>query len=99
MIDDIPDAEALRQHHTNIGIVAALINMTSAYLNSPDGSGEEEMAELELADAIQRMSQMPEEIIGNALLALTSLIVGVAEPEEVQAWFDHQAQKIAEAME
>lgn len=95
---DFMDEATLRAHHTTIGAVAGLINLTSAYMGAPDGSGAEEIAEGELTGAIDAVSRLSPEKIGNAILAFTSLIVAVADPDDVQEWFNQQAQKIAEAL-
>jgi hypothetical protein len=91
--------EMLLAHHENIGIAANLLNITSVYLGAPEGSGEEEVSEQALQEAIMIASAMQPEAIGNLLLAFTSLICATAPDDEVQRWFDHQAEALREAME
>lgn len=99
LFDPRSDPDMIRNHHASIGITAGLINMTSAYLTAEVNSPEEVLGEQELSDAMHRASNLPQETIGNVLLGLCSLICAVAEPDDVQGWFDHQSRMIAEAME
>lgn len=96
---DRPDAAMLHDHHITVGMCANLINITSVYLDAPSGSGEEVLAELALHEAMLTASTLPPDAIGNLLLGLTTLIAATGDEEEMQRWFDHQAEMIREAME
>jgi len=101
MASELPegvDRAAVMSHVTSIQIIGQLINMTAEYMRAPEGSGEEEVQEQMLSDTLEVVCNMPENIVGNALLALLSLIVEVSDPKDVQEWFDHQQHKISEAM-
>jgi hypothetical protein len=101
MASELPegiDLTIVSSHALSIQITGQLINLTAEYMRAPQGSGEEELKEEELSDALETVTNMPPQIVGNALLALLSLIVEVSEPAEVQEWFDRQHRNIKEAM-
>lgn len=94
MSDDL-----LKHHSDNLGLTVSLLNFTSNYLMAPDGSGEEELAEAALQNAVGLAAAMDESTVGNVMLALCSLVVSTTEPVDVQEWFNAQAQRIAETLE
>lgn len=93
------DRDTVKSHVTSIQICGQLINLTAEYMRAPLGSGEEELKEQVLSDALEMVCSMPSQVIGNALLALLSLIIEVSDPAEVQEWFDNQQDKINEALD
>ena len=92
------DRSDLLIHASVIGRAAELINVASAYLNSPDGSGEEEIAEAALVSTIGEIEKMSGGAMQNFIMALASVIVASCDGDEVQAWFDNQSDHIKAAL-
>lgn len=92
-----PTENEARAHSMVVGAVGHLINLTSAYLNSEDGSDAEAEANEVLAQAVATFGE-GNLFASDMLLCMASLIVAVAPEEQTQEWFDHQAQKIAETL-
>jgi hypothetical protein len=86
-------------HVAAVGVAGELLNLTAAYMSSPDGSGEEELAEAALTDAMSEACDMPLAGLMNIMMTFTSLIVGTSDPEEVQRWFNQQGQHAREVFD
>lgn len=81
------------QHGTNLRVLGDLLNKTSKFLNAPDGSGEEEVTEDALMQAMLRASKGDAEI-GSLLMAFATMCVSVCDEDKVQSWFDSRAEDI-----
>ena len=92
-----PTQNEARAHSMVVGAVGHLINLTGAYLSSPDGSDEERDREQELGAAITTMTD-GNLFASDLLLCFASLVVATCPEDKAQEWFDTQAQKIAETL-
>jgi hypothetical protein len=86
------------RHAYAIQTMGALINLTSVYLEAPDGSGAEEVGEEALTEAVAAAIHRGPEFAGHMILNLTSLIIEAGDQERVQQWFNQQAEAIEAAL-
>jgi hypothetical protein len=96
---ETPERGTVVQHAAIIGLTAELLNVTATYLDAPNDTEQETLAEEALADHLRIMVALGDDPVSNILLALASLIVAVAPEDEVQAWFTNQAERIQEALD
>ena len=85
-------------HAMSTQVMAQILNLCALYMGAPEGSGEEEIAEQKLSDAIEVVAKHNPTLIGNVILAMASMIVELCEPDDVQKWFDFQQAKITEVL-
>lgn len=85
-------------HALSTQVMAQILNLCARYMGSPEGSGEEEVAEQKLGDAIEAVVKHDPAVVGNVILAMASMVVELCEPDDVQKWFDFQQAKIVEVL-
>lgn len=101
MSADLPEGvgrEEVLAHAMSTQVMAQILNLCASYMGSPEGSGEEEVAEQKLSDAIEVVAKHNPVLIGNVILAMASMIIELCEPDDVQKWFDFQQAQITEAL-
>jgi hypothetical protein len=93
------DKRTVMSHAGIVGLSGELLNIAGAYLGAPEGTEEEQAAEDALTAFLTGVVTLDDDSMSNLLLALASLIVATAPQDDVQAWFDNQAERIAEALD
>jgi len=92
-----PTQNEARAHSMVVGAVAHLIDLTGEYLNSPDGSEQEEATNAVLVQAIEAYGE-GNLFASDMLMCMASMIVATVPQDAAQKWFDTQAEKIAETL-
>jgi hypothetical protein len=98
---DLPegvDAQFVRQHAANLGIVAALINAYGTHQETEAGTPEEAQAEQALDEHIEHLIGLGPETCGEVIICLLAVIEATSDEERAQAWFDHNAARIKEVL-
>jgi hypothetical protein len=100
--DELPegiDRDTVLAHSLTMQILAQTINNAANFMRAEEGTPAEAEAEQILSDSVELVVSMGGNVVGDVILAFVSLLIDVAEPEAVQDWFNHQQEKIMEALE
>lgn len=89
--------EVLAAHRGGVAAAGNLIDLTVSFMRHEADSPEERIAEVELASGVMSTVDLPEEVVANVIMSLCALIVEVAEPGPVVAWFERQYDRLNEA--
>ena len=90
--------EDVEEHAVTLQVAGELINRTSAYLSTEQGTPEEVTAERMLEALADKISGSPK-MAGSVVLCLASLIVNASDQVAVQTWFTEQAEHVKAALD
>lgn len=93
LVDDLNHRSLVLEETT------ALLNMIGEYMSDEDNSPQEDQHEAALNDHLTHLAKEHPEVMGHIIVCLASMVVQIAEGEEVQEWINFQGDKIIEDAE